>query len=297
MNPIVHIIRRAQVHANAPRIAANPNPYGVHIQTDLAYLDDGNPCHTLDVYSPDDSAARLPVIVEIHGGGYLSCSKEINAQHGQYLASKGFRVVNINYTLCPEGNLSIMLNELTAVLDWIEAQSDRFGFDLSRVGLTGDSAGGHFVLLAAAMYTSGRAADFFGVRLPSIALAGYAASCPEGSFDWRLLPHNLPVTGLFLILHRYTFDREYVRHSSYEYYMDDAYPRVWFCSSPSDSLLYSHTRGMHAFMQERGIEHVYREYTSRARKLDHVFNILHPEYPESIEANDDMVAYFREQFH
>jgi hypothetical protein len=50
-------------------------------------------------------------------------------------------------------------------------------------------------------------------------------------------------------------------------------------------------------MQERGIDHVYREYTSRARKLDHVFNILHPEYPESIEANDDMVAYFREQFH
>ena len=188
MNPIIHIIRKAQIRANAPRIAANPNPYGVIIIKDIPYLGDDRTEHLLDVYSPVQGRAMLPVIIEMHGGGYISCNKEINAQHGQYLASRGFRVVNMNYTLCPEGDIGVILNELVDVLEWIEAHKAEYGFDTSRVCLTGDSAGGHFVLLAAAMFTTGRSADFFHVRKPPFPIATYAASCPEGSFDWQLLP-------------------------------------------------------------------------------------------------------------
>ena len=292
MNPIVRIIRWAQQRANAPRIAANPNPYGVDIVTDRPYRDDGNPDHLLDVYSPKGAQGPLPVIVELHGGGYLSCNKEINAQHGQYLASKGFRVVNINYTLCPEGSMTTIMNELTDALDWVDGHAAEYGFDTRRVFVTGDSAGGHFVLLAAAMYTGGRSADWFEVRMPRLRPAGYAASCPEGSFDPKLLPRSIAAWMLFLLLHKYTFDRECVRHTSYEYYMDAAYPRVWFCSSPTDSLLHTHTKAMHEYMEARGIDHVYREYRSDAHKLDHVFNILNPDWPESRAANDDMLRFF-----
>ena len=75
-------------------------------------------------------------------------------------------------------------------------------------------------------------------------------------------------------------------------YMSEGYPCVWFCTSPSDSLLYAHARRMHEFMLRNGIPHEYREYSSTARKLDHVFNVLHPEYPESIQANEDIVRFF-----
>ena len=172
MNPIIQIIRKSQLRANAPRIAANPNPYGVHILRDIPYLEDGQAEHLLDVYAPDRSGTPLPVIVEMHGGGYLACNKEINAQHWQYLAGRGFRVVNMNYTLCPEGDIGTILNELVAVLEWIDAHDAEYGFDTSRVFLTGDSAGGHFVLLAAAMFTTGTSADFFHVRKPPFPIAG-----------------------------------------------------------------------------------------------------------------------------
>ena len=293
MNPIIRVMRRAQVRDNAPRIAANPNPYGVRIQTDIPYIDDGDPCHLLDVYSPADGGdAPLPVIVELHGGGYVTCGKEINAQHGQYLASRGFRVVNINYTLCPEGDISTIMNELVAALDWVGANAAAYGFDTDRVFLTGDSAGGHFVLLAAAMFTTGKSADFFRVGRPSIRVAGYSASCPEGSFEWRLLPNNVPSHLLFFLLHKYTFDRECARHASYDYFMDERYPCVWFCTSPTDPLVYDHTRRMHEYMTRMGYPHVYREYTSSERKLDHVFNVLCPDYPESRAANEDMISFF-----
>ena len=292
MNPIITAIRRAQVRANAPRIAANPNPYGVDIRTDIPYLNDGDPNHLLDVYAPRHAREPLPVILELHGGGYLSCDKSINAQHGQYLASLGFRVTNMNYTVCPEGSVGMILNEISAALSWIAENADVQGFDPDRVFLTGDSAGGHFVLLAAAAFTTGRSADFFGVRKPPIRVAGYAASCPEGSFEWRLLPRNPAARALFFLLHKYTFDRECACHASYDYFMDAHYPEIWFCTSPTDSLLYDHTRRMHEYMLENNYPHVYREYESRDRKLDHVFNILNPDYPESRAANGDMARFF-----
>ena len=294
MNPIVSLIRYAQIRANAPRIAAAKNPYGVRIQTDIPYLDDGSACHLLDVYSPTDAAGPLPVIVEMHGGGYVSCNKEINAQHGQYLASHGFHVVNINYTLCPEGSPSVILNELVDVLAWVKRAAPEQGFDVNNVFLTGDSAGGHFVLLAASIFTTGRSVDYFAVPKPPLKIAGYAASCPEGSFAWRLLPKNLPAKLLFFLLHKFTFDRECVRHASYDTFMDERYPRVWFCSSPTDSLLHDHTRRMHEYMERKGIPHVYREYVSTERKLEHVFNVLQPDWPESRAANDDMLRFFNE---
>lgn len=52
---------------------------------------------------------------------------------------------------------------------------------------------------------------------------------------------------------------------------------------------------MHEFMKENGIQHEYREYASTARKLDHVFNVLHPEYPESVLANEDILRFFLEK--
>ena len=293
LNPVVRILRRVMVRDGAQRVADRPNPYGVHVLRDLPYRADGRPEHLLDVYAPVTGVVPLPVIVELHGGGYICCNKEFNAQHGQYLASRGFCVVNMNYTLAPEGGLGEILNELVDVLAWVRNHSTEYGFDTSRVFLTGDSAGGHVVLLSAAMFTTGRAADFFRVRRPPLKVLGYAASCPEGSFEWRLLPHSLPVGMNFLMLHKYTLDKEYARRSSYEDFMTRDYPRVWFCTSPTDTLLYNHTRQMHEFMLQKGIDHEYREYLSQTGKLEHVFNVLQLDDPESQRANEDMLAFFR----
>ena len=290
---MVNLIRRAQIRANEPRIKANPNPYNVFIRRDIPYMDDNNPYHLLDVYSPHEQRELLPVIIEIHGGGYISCNKEINAQHGQYLASKGFHVVNINYSLCPEFGISDVLNELNNVLNWIKDHAEAYGFDTNRVSLTGDSSGGHIVLLAAAIYSSGKSADYFKVQSPELHPAAYTASCPEGSFRWELLPHTFTAKFLYFLLHHYTFDPECREHASYEYYMDDHYPKVWICTAPTDKLLYDHTVRMHEYMRKHGIDHEYQEYKAAEGKLDHVFNVLSPDLPESRAANDDMVAFIR----
>ena len=188
------------------------------------------------------------------------------------------------------------MNEVTCVLNWIKNHADQYGFNTEKVALTGDSSGGHIVLLAAAVYSSGRSAEYFRVTVPELKPGAYTASCPEGSFRWKLLPDTIMAKSLFFLLHRYTFDPECRKYSSYDYYMDEDYPRVWFCTSPTDSMLYDHTFRMHEYMREHGIGHEYREYKAKAGKLAHVFNILAPDLPESRAANDDMADFINKAF-
>ena len=293
MNPIVSFLRWKQTSDYKKRCAENPYDYHTAMWADIPYICDGSPDHTLDVYAPDDTRTPRPVIFEMHGGGYLACFKEVNRQHGQYLAAGGFNVVNINYSLCPEAGLGTIVNEIAAAMDWAHAHAEEYGFDTRRVFLTGDSAGGHMVMLAAAVFRGGPSAEYFHVRRPAIDVAACGVSCPEASFEWRLLPRNLTATALYLILHKYTFDRDCCRYSSYDTYMDEGYPPLWIGTSPEDSLLYTHTRRLPAYMRDRGLTCEYREYHGREHRLEHVFNVLYPDWPESRQANDDMLAFFR----
>ena len=56
----------------------------------------------LDVYRPKDQKGKLPLIVSIHGGGWVYGSKEINQFYCMSLAERGFAVVNFSYRLAPE---------------------------------------------------------------------------------------------------------------------------------------------------------------------------------------------------
>lgn len=75
---------------------------GVEQITDVAYLDDGLKEHMLDVYYPEGASAKLPVIIDIHGGGWMAGSKEINKNYCLAIAKRGYCVFNLNYRLAGE---------------------------------------------------------------------------------------------------------------------------------------------------------------------------------------------------
>lgn len=58
--------------------------------------------NVLDVYKPKDAKGKLPVIVSVHGGGWVYGNKEIMQFYCMSLAERGFAVVNFNYRLAPE---------------------------------------------------------------------------------------------------------------------------------------------------------------------------------------------------
>ncbi|MBQ1549364.1 MAG: alpha/beta hydrolase, partial [Clostridia bacterium] len=154
-------LRLGQYYLNKDAFDKKTDTYGTYEVSDLNYLYGDVPAgpydpkaaamggdarwHLLDVYSPTpldvENPEKLPVIVEVHGGGYLTNNKECNRPHGMYFASKGYKVVNINYTLQPEAEFDQELREINAAFNWIGANADKYGFDVDNVFLTGDSSG------------------------------------------------------------------------------------------------------------------------------------------------------------
>ena len=84
---------------DAKRNEGLKTPRGIQRIDDLRYGEDER--NVLDVYRPKDAHGRLPVIVSIHGGGWVYGNKEIMQFYCMSLAEKGFAVVNFNYRLAP----------------------------------------------------------------------------------------------------------------------------------------------------------------------------------------------------
>jgi len=118
-------------------------------------------CLTLNVWTPRArKGERLPVMVWVHGGAFMSGAGSLAAYDGSALASMGAVVVTINYRLgslgffchasldaeAPGGPVNFGLLDQIAALRWVQANIEAFGGDASNVTLFGESAGAQSVL-------------------------------------------------------------------------------------------------------------------------------------------------------
>lgn len=76
---------------------------GVTELEDIPYAEDGLPAHRLDLYQPGNAAdQKLPVILNVHGGGLLLGCKEFNRYFCAKLSKLGYLVYSIEYRLIPD---------------------------------------------------------------------------------------------------------------------------------------------------------------------------------------------------
>lgn len=109
---------------------------------------EGDDYLTLNLWRPAGSAANLPVMVFIHGGGFVVGSKDAPVQDGSAFARDGVICVAINYRMGIDGFLPIPgvptnlgLRDQIAALTWVRANIAAFGGDAGNVTVFGESAG------------------------------------------------------------------------------------------------------------------------------------------------------------
>ena len=114
--------------------------YGPHLGKNL-----------LDIYMPKKLPnTPMPVLIHIHGGGWVVGKKHQQAKPLiQYMASKGWLVVDINYRLGPRHKMPAMIEDVLCAVAWVKTNIQRYNGDPNFVALTGGSAGGHLASLAA----------------------------------------------------------------------------------------------------------------------------------------------------
>ena len=89
-------------------------PDGIEEVKDVDYFGDGKSEHMLDIYFR--GKGESPVVLSIHGGGWMSGVKENNRNFCIRLAERGFTVFNVNYSLAPKASLRDQLFDITAAL-------------------------------------------------------------------------------------------------------------------------------------------------------------------------------------
>ncbi|MDD7921425.1 carboxylesterase/lipase family protein [Actinomycetospora callitridis] len=102
---------------------------------------------TADVRAPD-TADRLPVLVFLHGGAFVSGASRATIYDGTALAREGAVVVSVNYRLGVPGFADLPgvlanrgLHDQIAALAWVHANAAAFGGDADRITVFGESAG------------------------------------------------------------------------------------------------------------------------------------------------------------
>lgn len=120
----------------------------------------GEDCLTLNVVAPEiPPPGPVPVMVFIHGGGYILGSSATPIYDGAALARRGCVYVSINYRLGALGCLdlstlstpeyplesNLFLRDIVAALQWVRDNIAVFGGDPDRVTVFGESAGAHAV--------------------------------------------------------------------------------------------------------------------------------------------------------
>jgi len=142
----------AQGDAPPPSQPARPGaargiPKGVKVLKDLEYARvDGDPLR-LDLYLPETSETKPALIVWIHGGAWIKGSKAPINFNFLRLTAEGYAAASIEYRL--EGLVSHpkQIHDCKGAIRWLRAHAGEYGYDTTRIGIGGGSAGGHLVLL------------------------------------------------------------------------------------------------------------------------------------------------------
>jgi len=273
------------------RIASlTPTP-GIEEIRDIAYLDSGLRWHLLDIYYPQGTKEPLPVIVDVHGGGFTYGDKELNKLYNLYLSSLGFTVISLSYRLAPEVRFTDQVRDISAAFCWIAAHGAGYLCDMGNIFVTGDSAGGLFAMLLPLAERSPALQKIYGIQASGLNIRAIG-----------LVSAALTMTkGLGLVLANPVFGPGYKAREDFTC-LDmrtipdlEKLPPCYLVTSKQD-FVRGHSLEFAKILQERGVPHQLRDWPKVPGKpLTHVFPVLYPStLEESVATSGEMTAFFRE---
>jgi acetyl esterase/lipase len=174
----------------------------------------GAPTASLDIYTPDGGEATpRPVILWIHGGGFISSSSATVADYTILLAHAGYTVASLDYSLAPGAKYPAPIQQGNAALRFLRANAARFGGDPARIVLGGDSAGAQIASELAAVQTDPALARSAGLTAaaPLGTLRGVVLFC--GIYDMRTVG-STGFPALRTYLWAYTGSRDWTSYPS-----------------------------------------------------------------------------------
>lgn len=115
---------------------------------EVEYTAPDNHALKADLYLPEKKSTPLPLVIVIHGGGWSSRSGDME-NICLKLRNMGFAAINITYRFAPDKHHPVQINDVKAVIPWLQANAEKYNLDKNQISVWGYSAGAHLAFLLA----------------------------------------------------------------------------------------------------------------------------------------------------
>ena len=281
------------------RDAGLVTPASIRRFDDIAYGPDVQ-WQKLDVYRPKDAPASatslcapqaMPVIVSVHGGGWVYGDKERYQWYCMDLASRGFVVVNFTYRLAPEFKFPKSMADTCAVFNWTIAHIAEYGGDPAHIFAVGDSAGAHMLGLFCNLCTNPVYAAQLELDVPKgFAPLAVALNCGANEIKVTGDPHDLTSALMGDFLEHGGTERE-LELVSVDRHVTASFPPA-FVMTCDGGFLYDQAFPLVARLRELNVPHELHVYGGIEEPLPHVFH-CNMRSEEARRCNDDECRFFR----
>ena len=117
-------------------------PEGITEINDIPYIKDSLSGHTLDVYLRRDGTKKT-ILIDSHGGGFISEDKAMNRMFGNYMASLGYAVFDLNVRIAyPEWTVFDQIEDIDSAVRYVLDHADQYEGDKDQLYIAGHSSGG-----------------------------------------------------------------------------------------------------------------------------------------------------------
>lgn len=258
--------------------------------------DKNDPDAYFDIHSPADFATKnYKTIVWIHGGAWISGSKDQIENYCKILASKGFTVIPVNYSIAPEKKYPTAIKQLNTFLSYLNKVHPQYHIDLSTVIFAGDSAGAQLAAQMANLTVNPQYADLLGLQpaLEKNRLKGVILFCGAYSLQGIDL-QGQEASFLKTVLWSYTGskefkDKEEFKTMSVMNYINDDFPPTFISVGNADPL------AEQSYNFHKELEKLKVPTTALFYKTDHLPQLQH-EYQFDLTKEDGKKA-FEEMVH
>lgn len=297
-NPVVKIMQmiwRFCDGGDKKKHAKQTPPEHITEIQDIPYIDDGNHYHLLDVFYPDSvqESDKLPVIIDIHGGGWMYADKDLNDYYCMALADRGYVVFNISYRLVPDVTVNEQLQDVAYALQWIKNNMADYPCDESNIMLTGDSAGGQMAIYSAVFMQSPELRKTFDVADADMELTALTLTSPVAF---------MKSGGAFSLYTKPMWGNNYKDKATYGYMdLDEiidfaSLPPTYFITSSGDSLANKQTHRAYDLLSEKGVkcEMIDVDKEQYGQNLPHVYSVLFPFDDAGSDAIDSALTFYQD---
>lgn len=117
----------------------------------------------VDIYIPEKAkpkglfrlAKKVPVLIYVHGGGWVKGSSRKVYNLPSYANSRGYMLVSVSYRPVPRTNIDGQVNDVIRAIRWTRNNISKYGGNPKKIAIMGHSAGAHLVSLVGVLKKAG----------------------------------------------------------------------------------------------------------------------------------------------